>query len=100
MGTMKIVVKPVNDAFSQQLFDFLDGLDEPGYRLVGKEGPSNTNYVFETDEENYWLAVDGMKAIIRKSPVGIIMFCQVVPYGMLTWPPLYDKDKYPKPGEE
>ena len=46
-----------------------------------------------------WAAVDGMKAIIRKTPVGLIMFCQVVPYGMITWPPLYDKEKYPKPGE-
>ncbi|MDO4807901.1 MAG: hypothetical protein Q4A07_11725 [Coriobacteriales bacterium] len=94
---MKIVVKPVNPAFRDLLLEFVSQMDEPRYTLVGTEGPFNSSYVFECDEENYWAAVDGMKAIIRESPLGLIMGCQVVPHGMLTWPPLYDKDKYPKP---
>lgn len=94
---MRIVVKPVNSGFRDLLLQFVNEMDEPSYRLVGTEGPFSANYIFECDEENYWLAVDGMKSIIRNSPLGLIMGCQVVPYGMLTWPPLYDKDKYPKP---
>lgn len=95
---MKVVVKPVNPGFRDMLIEFVNQLDDSSYRFVGTEGPMNANYVFECDEENHWAAVDGMKAIIRQSPLGLIMGCQVVPYGMLTWPPLYDKDKYPKPG--
>lgn len=94
---MKIVVKPVNPAFRDMLLKFVSEMDDPSYKLVGTEGPLNSHYVFECDEENHWAAVDGMKAIIRNSPLGLIMGCQVVPHGMLTWPPLYDKEKYPKP---
>ena len=50
---MKIVVKPVNPGFKDMLLYFVSGMDEPTYRLVGTEGLSNANYVFECDEENY-----------------------------------------------
>ncbi len=94
---MKVVVKPVNPAFAKMLLQYVSEADGSRYRFVGTEGFSNANYIFDCDEENHWAAVDGLKAIIRKSPLGLIMGCQVVPYGMLTWPPIVDKDKYPKP---
>lgn len=94
---MKIKVIPVNPGFQELFLKYVSELENPSYTLVGTEGWGNTTYIFECDEENHWLTVDGIKAAIRRPPLGNAMGCQVVPYGMITWPPIVDKDKYPKP---
>lgn len=94
---MKVTVRPVNPGFRELFLKYVSELENPKYTFVATEPPNDTTYVFECDEENYWLAVNGLKAAVNRPPLGNIMFCQVVPYGMVTWPPLFDKDKYPKP---
>lgn len=94
---MKVVIQPVHPTFREYVLKFVDEIEEPRYTLVSREGPGNTTYVFECDEENPWIAVDRLKSVVRRMPLANIMFCQVAPYGMATWPPLVDKDKYPKP---
>ena len=94
---MRVVIQPVNPVFKDYVLRFVEEIEEPRYTLVKTEGPGNTTYVFECDEENPWIAVDRLKAVVRKMPLGNAMFCQVAPYGMAVWPPITDKDKYPKP---
>ena len=94
---MKVVIQPVNPGFKSYVLQYVTEVEKPRYTLVGTEGPGNTTYVFECDEENPWLAVDGLKSAIRRPPIGNVMFCQVAPYGMAVWPPITDKDKYPRP---
>ena len=97
---MKVCVQPVNMAFMDIFMKYVEEIESPKYTFLGTEGPGNATYVYECDNDNPWIAVDGLKAAARRPPLGNIMFCQVAPYGMATWPPLFDKDKYPKPGEE
>ena len=66
---MKVVIQPVNPGFKDYVLQYVSEVAEPHYTFVGVEG-------FGT----YF-----------------VMFCQVKPYGMPTWPPLFDKDKYPRP---
>lgn len=94
---MKVVIKPVNPAFKDYVLTYVAEVEEPRYTFVGTEGPMDATYVFDCSEDNPWLAVGGLKKAISRPPIGNIMFCQVAPYGMLTWPPIRDKDKYPKP---
>lgn len=94
---MKVTVNPVNPGFKDIFLKYVSEIESPRYTFVGTEGPTNAIYVFECDEENYWVAVAGLQSAVRRPPLGNVMFCQVTPYGMYTWPPLYDKDKYPKP---
>ena len=94
---MKVSITPVNPGFKSFVFKYVAEVESPKYTFVGTEGYGGTTYVYECDEENPWLAVDGIKAALRRPPLGNVMFCQVVPYGMITWPPLVDKDKYPRP---
>lgn len=94
---MRVVIQPVNPAFRQYVLQYVAELEQPAYTLVGTEGMNNTTYVFECDEENPWIAVDGLKRAVRSPPLGNAMFCQVAPYGMAVWPPIVDKDKYPRP---
>lgn len=91
---MKVVIQAVNRAFKPHLLECVEKIEHPRYTFVRQEGPSDANYVFDCDEDDPWVAVDGLKGAIRRSPLGGIMFCQVVPYGMYVWPPLFDKDKY------
>ncbi len=92
---VKVVIQPVNPGFKDYVLQYVSELEEPHYTFVGVEGFGT--YVFDCDSDNYWTAVDGLKSAIRRPPLGNIMFCQVKPYGMVTWPPLFDKDKYPRP---
>lgn len=92
---MKVVVQPVNPAFKEYVLRYASEIEDPKYTFVGTE--SFGVYVFDCTAENYWTAVDGLKAALRRPPLGNAMFCQVKPYGMTTWPPLFDKDKYPRP---
>ena len=94
---MKVVIQPVNPGFKSYVLQYVAEVEKPRYTLVGTEGPGNTTYVFECDEENPWLAVDGLKSAIRRPPIGNVMLCQIAPYGMAVWPPITDKDKYPRP---
>lgn len=96
---MKVSVLPVNKAFMDLFLTYVEEIESPHYTFVGTEGIGNATYVFECDEENPWLAVDGLKKAARRPPLGNVMFCQIKPYGMTTWPPLFDKDKYPRPEE-
>ena len=93
----EVVIQPVNPGFKDYVLRYVSAIEQPRYTLVATEGPGNTTYVFECDEENYWLAVDGLKAAVRRPPLGNAIFCQVAPYGMAVWPPIVDKDKYPRP---
>ena len=92
---MKVTVQPVNPVFKEYVLQYAAEVSEPSYTFVGAE--SFGAYVFECSSDNYWTAVDGLKAALRRPPLGNAMFCQVKPYGMTTWPPLFDKDKYPRP---
>lgn len=92
---LKVVVQPVNPAFKEYVLRYVSEIADPVYTFVGTE--SFNTYVFDCTAENYWTAVDGLKAALRRPPLGNVMFCQVKPYGMPTWPPLFDKDKYPRP---
>ena len=94
---MRVVIQPVNPIFKDYVLSYVTEIEEPKYTLAATEGPGGSTYVFECDEDNPWIAVDGVKAAIRRPPIGNVMFCQVVPYGMYVWPPLVDKDKYPRP---
>ena len=94
---MRITVKPVNPVFKEIFLQYVSEVEKPRYTLVGTEGPGNSTYVLECDEENPWIAVAGVQSVVRRAPLGNAMFCQVAPYGMYAWPPLFDKDKYPKP---
>lgn len=94
---MKVVIQPVNPAFRSYVEQYVSELESPHYELVGTEGFGGTTLVYECDEDNPWLAVAGLQPAVHRPPIGNIMFCQVKPYGMLTWPPIRDKDKYPKP---
>ena len=94
---MRVVIQPVNPAFRDYVLSYVDQIESPRYTLVGTEGPANCTYVFDCDEEDPWAAVLPLQAAVRRPPRGNIMFCQVKPHGMLTWPPLFDKDKYPRP---
>lgn len=89
---MKVVIQPVNPVFSEYVLQYVSEIEEPRYEYVGEEG-FNT-YVFECSSDDPWAAVDGIKQATRRAPLGNAMFCQVKPYGMPTWPPLFDKDKY------
>ena len=92
---MRVVIQPVNPVFREYVLQYVSEIEEPRYEFVGEE--SYGVYVFEFSADNPWVAVDGIKPAIRCVPVGNAMFCQVKPYGMSTWPPLFDKDKYPRP---
>lgn len=94
---MRVVIQPVNPAFKQYVLDYVAQIESPHYTLVATEGPGNTTFVFECGEENYWVAVDGLKAAVRRPSLGNVMFCQVAPYDMPVWPPITNKDKYPRP---
>ena len=94
---MLVSIMPVNPGFKSFVFKYLAESEHPKYTFVRTEGLTGTTYVFDCDEDNPWTAVDGVKAAIRRPPLGNAMFCQVVPYGMYVWPPLVDKDKYPRP---
>lgn len=94
---MRVVIQPVNPIFRDYVLQYVSEVEHPRYTLVATEGPGSSTYVFECDEENPWLAVDGLKSAIRRPPLGNAMFCQVAPYGMAVWPPFTDKDKYPRP---
>ena len=91
---MKVVIQPVNPAFREYVLQYVSEIEKPRYTFVGVEGYGT--YVFDCDEENHWLAVGGLQSAVRRPPLGNAMFCQVKPYGMATWPPLFDKDKYPR----
>lgn len=58
---MKVVIQPVNPGFKSYVLQYVAEVEKPRYTLVGTEGPGNTTYVFECDEENLWLAVDGLR---------------------------------------
>lgn len=92
---MKVVIQPVNPVFKEYVLQYVSELENPRYEFVGVE--SFNTYVFDCPEDNPWVAVDGLKRAIRRDPLGNAMFCQVKPYGMRPWPPLFDKDKYPRP---
>lgn len=96
---MKVVIHSVNPVFEDYVLKFAEETEIPHYTFLGTEGPRNNQYVFECDNDNPWTAVAGLKRAISQPPIGNFIFCQVTPYGMLTWPPLVDKDKYPKPEE-
>ena len=89
---MRVVIQPVNPVFSEYVLRYVSKVEEPHYEFVGEEGFST--YVYECSSDDPWAAVDGIKKAIRRAPLGNAMFCQVKPYGMPTWPPLFDKDKY------
>lgn len=92
---MKVVIQPVNPGFKDYVLRYVSEIEEPHYEFVGIEGFGR--YVFECNSDNPWTAVDGIKPAIRRPPIGNAMFCQVAPYGMACWPPIVDKDKYPRP---
>jgi len=92
---MKVVIQPVNPAFKDYVLQYAAEVEEPSYTFLGVEGYNV--YVFDCTADNPWTAVGGLQAAIRRPPIGNAMFCQVKPYGMVTWPPIVDKDKYPRP---
>lgn len=92
---MKVTVQPVNPGFREYVLRYVAEVEEPRYTFVGTE-PYET-YVFDCTADNPWVAVGGLQAALRRQPLGNAMFCHVKPYGMFTWPPLFDKDKYPRP---
>lgn len=94
---VKVVVHPVNPGFRSYVEQYVSEIEEPRYTLVETKGYGGATFVYDCTSDNPWTAVDCLKAALRRPPIGNAMFCQVTPEGMLTWPPLFDKDKYPRP---
>ena len=80
-------VQPVNPSFNDYVLKFISEIESPKFTLVGQEGPGKSTYVFESDEEDPYVAVPAIKKALHQPPIGNAMFCRVVPYGAIVWPP-------------
>lgn len=92
---LKVTIQPVNPVFREHVLKYVSEIEDPKYTFVGTERYGT--YVFDCSSDSYWVAVDSLKAALRRPPIADAMFCQVKPYGMYTWPPLFDKGRYPRP---
>ena len=89
----KYSVQPINPAFINYALKFISEIEDPKFTFVGTEGPGNSTYVFECDEEDPYVAVPAIKKALRQPPIGNAMYCRVVPYGAIQWPPYTHKDE-------
>ena len=85
---MKITIEPVNPAFKELAIKYISEIEEYSYDIVGYEGFMDSKMILECPgEDDPYKAIPPIQKALHRPPLGNSMFCRVVPYGAIQWPP-------------
>ena len=89
---MKVVIQPVNPVFNDYVLRYVSEIEELRYEYIGEEDFGT--FVFDCSADNPVGCRRWNQERHQASPTGQRhVLPSMKPYGMPTWPPLFDKDR-------